>query len=232
MQKVSKNGMYRFWWACFCWHPLMFQHSLLWLFGYSSSFCFCRRPYTRLLKSLLLQMFLTFLLSLLLLALLLLMAYLLLLAYPAVAGLTTIVNTLFVIGFSTNSGVPAIGWRPPMFQLSLVLLPVLQLLFFLVLLLHPWVSCGESLCCGCRLYCCWGIFCYCWFYCCWHPGYTSISAVVGLPDVVCSLSCCWNAFCWWHTRSPTILLSQFLWFYFAVVGVIPDIAGVLKNQTV
>ncbi len=126
---------------------------------YCSSFCYCRRPYTAV-ESLLLKTFLTFLLSLLLLAFLLLIAYLLLLAYPAVAGLTTIVNTPFVNGFSTNSGVPAVRWHPLMFQLSLVLLPVLQLLFFLVLLFHPWVSCGESLCCGCRLYCCRRILCY------------------------------------------------------------------------
>ncbi len=175
-------------------------------------------------------MFPTFLLSLLLLAFLLI-AYLLLLAYPAVAGLTTIVNTPFVIGFSTNSGVPAVGWRPLMFHLSLVLLPVLQLLFFLVLLFHPWVWSCESLCSGCRLYCCWLILCYWSFHCCWHPGYPSVSAVVGLPDVVSSLPCCLNAFCWWNTLSPTFLLSQCLWFYYEpAVVVILAVGKVLKNS--
>jgi hypothetical protein len=44
---------------------------------------------------------------------------------PAVAGFLTVVKVLFipfVIGFSANSVVPAVGWRPLMFQLSLVLL--------------------------------------------------------------------------------------------------------------
>ncbi len=55
---------------------------------------------------------------------------------PAVAGFPTVVNITFipiVIGFSTNSVVPAVVWRPLMFQLSLVLLPVLLLLLF-----RPW----------------------------------------------------------------------------------------------
>ncbi len=100
-------------------------------------------------------------------AFLLLMAYLLLLAYPAVAGLTTIVNTSFIIGFSKNSGVPAVGWRPPyvplvscaaavpdvavflsavfsslgfMWRESLPWLRSLLLLTYLLLLMLPFVS--------------------------------------------------------------------------------------------
>jgi hypothetical protein len=84
-----------------------------------------------LLKSLLLQVFPTFLASLLLLAFLPLLAYLLLLAFPP-----RCLHPLF-IGFSTDSGVPAVGWRSLMFQLSLVLLLINLLLFFVPLLFPP-----------------------------------------------------------------------------------------------
>jgi hypothetical protein len=142
------------------WHPLMFQHSLSLLFGPAVAvlyfFLLLPPPLYTAVESLLLQMFFSNVSVVLAVNGLPSFdgMYLLLLTYPAVAGSTTIVNTPFVIGFSTNSGVPAVGCHPLMFHLSLVLLPVLQLLFFLVLLFHPWVSCGESLCCGCRLYCC------------------------------------------------------------------------------
>ncbi len=48
---------------------------------------------------------------------------------PAVDGFPTVANNLFVIGFSFNSDVPAVGWRPLMFHLSLVVLPALLFLF-------------------------------------------------------------------------------------------------------
>ncbi len=59
---------------------------------------------------------------------------------------------------------PCCYWYALMFQLSLVLLSALLLLFFWLLPFRPWgPGCRYSLCCCCRPNCCF-TFCYCCFH--------------------------------------------------------------------